>query len=451
MLASRYLRKASTTSAVFAKRFNASAASSYQVKSTTGPDNVTTSVLENGVKLVHIPKEGDTSATLGLFVATGSANETHQNHGSAHYLRRFLYKGTNRASGLRVTRTIQNTTSHFEASNTREHLAYKATCHPDHVSDVAEIMADLLRPRLADWELLEVRKQVQADIEERNANQLLSVADKLRHTAFRGVGLGRSPLCPQYNVNQIYPDTLAEYILNNVYGDRISLVVAGSIPMEQEEMVKNFALSFAALPGEANKKEAVPTSTYYGGEYLESGGKSNVYVEAYQGAAPQTKEYLSQLLLATILGDASSEAQLPGNNVHSRLASAFAGDNITQVNSFNSMESQTLFGVRAFGKESIKNLSEKVHKQLASLATSKISKEELERARNTLKTRAKIYADTRYGFLTASQVFGGNLSEFEKALDGITASELQSRAKDILSTPRTTVVIGDLTDVPSFK
>jgi len=451
MLASRYLRKASTSSAVFAKRFNGTAGA-YQVKSTTGPDNVTTSVLENGVKLVQIPKEGDTSVTLGLYVATGSANETHQNHGSAHYLRRFLYKGTNRASGLRITRSIQNTTSHFEATNTRENVVYKATCHPNHASDVAELLADVLRPRLGDWELLEVREQVKADIEERKADQLLSLADKVRHTAFRGVGLGRSPLCPEYNVNQIYPDTLADYILGNVYGDRISLVISGSTPLEQEKILKNFALSFAALPaGPTGKIESVPASTYYGGEYLEAGGKSNVYVEAYQGAAPRTKEYLTQLVLASVLGDASSSFQLPGSNLNSRLATAFAGDNISQVSSFNSWESQTLFGVRALGKESIKSLSEKVHSQLAALATSKISKEELDRARNTVKTRAKIFADSRYGYLNAVKNFGGNLSEVGQALDSITAADLQSRAKDILSTPRTTVVIGDLSNVPTFK
>jgi predicted Zn-dependent peptidase len=331
-------------------------------------------------------------------------------------------------------------------------LAYTATTHPGHVRDVAEILADVLRPRLAEWEFREVKELVKDDIEQRKSNLIATLGDKVRHTAFRGVGLGRAPVIPEYNLDQIYPEQLADWIGSNVIGERITLVIAGNTPYDDEGLIKSLAVIFAALPASSigsGPAAPVVASNYYGGELVEAGGPSNIYVEAYKGAQAGSKDHVAQLVLANILGDATSEF-LPGNNLTSRFAKEFSGDEFSLVSSFNSHDSQTLFGVRAVGSAPTKVLAEKVHSQLSNLATNKITEEELNRSRNILKTRLKLFRDSRNGFLLGTWKYG-NGSAFDGALDALTPQSLQQVASNLLSTPRTTVVKGDLTDLPSFK
>merc|ERR1712137_131390 len=182
--------------------------------STSGSKQVKRATLENGVTLITpVEAEENTLGSVGVYVRAGSAFESYQNHGCAHYLRRFLFKGTNRASGLRITRTIENLAASFTAENHPEYLAYKATFPQEYMSDVFAVMGDVLRPRLAEWEFRDVRNLVRHDVNERAANKVNAAQDGIRCAAYGAVGLGRSALCPSYNVNEIYPEHMAEYIL----------------------------------------------------------------------------------------------------------------------------------------------------------------------------------------------------------------------------------------------
>ena len=47
----------------------------------------------NGVKSI-VYEKADQFSAAGVYVNTGSANETYETHGAAHYLSRFIYKVT---------------------------------------------------------------------------------------------------------------------------------------------------------------------------------------------------------------------------------------------------------------------------------------------------------------------------------------------------------------------
>jgi len=295
-----------------------------------------------------------------------------------------------------------------------------------------------------------VKELVKEDIERRKSDRIQHIGDKLRHTAYRGVGLGRSPVCPEYNLNQIYPDTLAEYILGNVNGNNIKLQLVGSFPEETDGILREILQSYAAIPsGSSESANSKPENTYSGGDLLESGGPTNIYVEAYKGVARDNKDFPAQMVLASILGDASSGFNLPGNLVNARLAKAFS-DGVDQANSFICYDSSTLFGVRAIGKNSTKSLAETVHQQLADLGTSKISQSELDRAKVAVKNKLKFANDSRAGFYHLSAISGNDRNTFYDTLDSVTAEGLQKVAQTIFSSPRTTVVVGDLSNIPSF-
>merc|ERR1712063_160885 len=88
-------------------------------------------------------------------------------------------------------------------------------------------------------------------------------------------------------------------------------------------------------------------STYIGGSQLVTDGPGSIYAEAYKGAAAGTKAAYAQAILAEILGSYTTRYTTAGNQVSSRLAKS-AASNIEEA-TFMTNDSQTLFGVRAYG------------------------------------------------------------------------------------------------------
>jgi len=402
-------------------------------------------VLENGVTIIAGPKSNDTLASAGVFVKAGSAYENHSTHGCAHYLRRFLYKSTNRVSGLRITRSIETVTASFAAENTPESLMYRALFQHEHLGTALALMGDVLRPRLAEWEFRDVRNLVKYDVNERKSNKEDRVLDAVRHTAFGGVGLGRSPLCPEHNINEIYPEHVAEYTLGRVVGSNITVV--GNV-RDHEKFQEAVANAFGALPKDPEVSiDAPETSPYVGGTTLVCDGPGSAYVEAYSTGSSNPKAAFAQQILAEILGFYTPHNVSPSDRVSSRLGKSLVGSNVSQARTFLMNDSQQLFGIQAFGNTPCRDLAESVHKQLTSLADN-ISEEEFNTAMNIVSVRNRLRNDRREVLLgTVARVDENTAKEFGGE---VTASDVRDVAKKLLESKPTIYASGDLAQLPKF-
>lgn len=408
----------------------------------------------NGVKSVVFEKDDQFSAA-GVYVNTGSATETYETHGCAHYLSRFLYKSTTRLSGLRMTRSLELLTNNLSVEPRREALVYKFTAPPQRqrLLHSLELIADALRPRVPEWEFREVRELVKGDIEQRKANIDSRVEDLIYATAYRGVGLGRSPLCPEYNVDNIYPEHLREYIVNNVTGSNIKVV--GNI-RDAGLFVRYVVQAFAPFTrdGPAGPR-AKENSQYFGGNHFSVDSSPNVYAEAYNGVAPSiSKEFLAQSLLKVLLGSATGGFALPGSGVSARLGKAFNGSDIESAYAFsNNHSSSSLFGVVAYGGSSVKELGETVHSQLAALASSPVSQQELDKAVAQFLTKYRLKDDCRLSALDklAQTARDYNPDNLLSLLKTVTPQDVQSVAQSIITSTPTVVALGNLSSLPTFK
>jgi len=429
----RGLTRIHTTSSAL-RTFASTASSSSQVSSC---------VLENGVTVIVGGKTDDTLGSAGVFVNTGSAYENHSSHGCSHYLRRLLYKSTNRVSGLRLTRTIESITASFTAENNPEYVSYKALFPRDQTENILAVMADILRPRLAEWEFRDVRNLVRHDVNERSASKESASLDKLRHVAYGGSGLGRSALCPSYNVNEIYPDHMAEYILGRVYGSNITVVGNANNADQFAEAVAN---AFGALP--KNPEVAPPAreeSKYVGGSHFDVDGPRSYYAEGYKGAAQNTKAAYAQQILAELLGYYNPNVVSPNDRLSSRLATSLQGTNVSEASSFILDDSETVFGIRASGNGPCRDLAEAIHNQLNSL--SNISEEEFNNVRNIVSVRSRLFGENRSAVLES--LYRSN-SEGEKNISSVTVADVRAAAKNILASKPTIYASGDLSQMPSF-
>ncbi|KAJ1626752.1 peptidase family M16-domain-containing protein [Pavlovales sp. CCMP2436] len=92
------------------------------------PTSVTT--LPNGLRVATETMPGKT-ATVGVWVDTGSRFEDEKNNGVAHFLEHLIFKGTQQRSQHELEVEVENMGAHLNAYTSREQTVYYAkSCAP---------------------------------------------------------------------------------------------------------------------------------------------------------------------------------------------------------------------------------------------------------------------------------------------------------------------------------
>lgn len=398
---------------------------------------------DNGVTLISYDSPSHL-ATLSVSVQAGSCNETHDTNGCGHFLKRLAYQSTHNLSALRVCRLMENTTANFNVSNGRETITYTATLPKSNLEVVGELLADMMRPRLQEWEVNEQRQFVAEE-----SNRQSSLPDVMTRyayiTAFRGQGLGRPTYCPDYNISRIDPEMLKHFVDEFYTGSRITVVGVG---ISHEEL-SNAANAFTKLPSDGFTPE---TSPYYGGEALHSSGGGTSLLLAYPAPA-------GDLATNWAIGALLSRFPLVANRtpvgagLTTRLYKNVLQQHpqIKEVSAFVSTNNSTsLVGVqgKSYPGPHAKVMVESFKRELESLS-SNVSAEELKRALSIMKNRFADGVDnSKMAEFYGARGCAAPFEEILKSLDAVTVSQIQNTVKSMLTGKPTLVVSGDLTDLP---
>lgn len=96
------------------------------------------------------------TATIGVFVNSGSVYETPFNSGVSNLLERMAYKSTSNRTHFRVVREIEAIGGNFLSSASREQMVYTADVIKAFVPEAVELLADTVRNSVYnEWEVSE--------------------------------------------------------------------------------------------------------------------------------------------------------------------------------------------------------------------------------------------------------------------------------------------------------
>lgn len=169
---------------------------------------VTITKLENGVRVASQDLGGPVSS-VGLFVGAGSRDETPLTAGVTHALERVAFKGSDSRSKHKMIRDMERSGAVYNASASREAIAYCAEGLRGHTSEMVEILAEsALQPAVATtdvgsvkWDLAtdEIKLHVGAmkrQLEEFKNDAAGRVTEAIHTAAFSGNSLGKLCLFP---------------------------------------------------------------------------------------------------------------------------------------------------------------------------------------------------------------------------------------------------------------
>src|SRR5579859_3938457 len=106
--------------------------------------SVAVTTLKSGINVVTDSMAHLETASLGVWVNTGSRDELHDEHGISHFLEHMAFKGTRRRSARQIAEEIEAVGGDLNAATGVESTAYYARVLKDDVPLALDVLADIL-------------------------------------------------------------------------------------------------------------------------------------------------------------------------------------------------------------------------------------------------------------------------------------------------------------------
>ncbi|MBO9107795.1 insulinase family protein [Agrobacterium sp. S2/73] len=246
------------------------------------------------------------SVALGVWIKSGSRNETTAEHGIAHLLEHMAFKGTARRTARQIAEEIENVGGEVNAATSTETTSYYARVLKDHVPLAVDILADILTESLFDEDELEREKNViLQEIGAATDTPDDVIFDNFSGVAYRDQTIGRPILGTPETVQSFTSAQIRHYLARNYTTDRIFVVAAGAV--DHQSFVKQVEERFASLPQLAVTTPVLEKAIYTGGEIRETRDLMDAQVLlGFEGKAYHARDFYCSQILANILGGGMS-------------------------------------------------------------------------------------------------------------------------------------------------
>ncbi|WP_110929461.1 M16 family metallopeptidase [Bacillus massiliglaciei] len=210
---------------------------------------------QNGVRIVleNIPTVR--SAAIGVWIKTGSRNESPELNGISHFLEHMFFKGTKTRNAREIAESFDSIGGQVNAFTSKEYTCYYAKVLDNHASYALEVLADMFFNSTFDKEELEKEKGVVCEeikMYEDTPDDI--VHDLLSQAVYQNHPLGYPILGTEETLSTFTSDTLKKYVYDMYTPDKVVISVAGNV---NEEMIKEVEKYFGSYEGGQTKQELI--------------------------------------------------------------------------------------------------------------------------------------------------------------------------------------------------
>ena len=389
--------------------------------------NVEITRLQSGLTIVTQNMPHLESVALGVWIKSGSRNETTDEHGIAHLLEHMAFKGTARRSARDIAEQIENVGGELNAATSTETTSYYARVLKDHVPLAIDILADILTESAFDEEELEREKHViLQEIGAANDTPDDLVFDRFSEVAYRDQTIGRPILGTPETVKSFRPDQIRGYLSRNYTTDRMFIVAAGAV--DHDTLVKQVEDRFSLLPTKPSVEPVFEPARYSGGEIRETRDLMDTQLLlGFEGKAYHMRDFYCSQILANILGGGMSSRLFQEVREHRGLCYS--------VYAFHWGFSDTgIFGIHAAtGGEDLPKLVPVILDELRK-SSEVIHQQEIDRARAQIRAQLLMGQESpaaRAGQIARQMILYGRIipnGEMMERLEGITTQRLTDLA-----------------------
>jgi predicted Zn-dependent peptidase len=244
------------------------------------------------------------TASLGVWVGSGSRDERPDEHGISHLLEHMAFKGTARRSAREIAEAIEAVGGDLNAGTSAETTAYYARVLKADVPLALDVLADILSDPAFDQ--AELKREQNVIVQEIGAVEDAPddlVFERLQAIAFPGQPVGRSILGTPETVRSFDPGKLRAYLGRNYRAPDMIVSAAGAV--DHATIVEQTQQHFAKFGG---PPAPVPEPAHFGGgSRVEPRDLEQVHVAlALQGLPQRDPALFSLQVFTSVLGGGMS-------------------------------------------------------------------------------------------------------------------------------------------------
>lgn len=191
-------------------------------------------VLENGLKLVMEKIPHVRSVSCGVWIETGSRDETEEYTGISHFIEHMLFKGTVHRTAREIAEVLEGVGGQLDAFTGRETTCYEVKVLDQHLPLGIEVLADILLNSVFDPAEIEKEKKVVME----EIKMYEDAPDELVHDLFLRAlwwdhPLGRSVLGSREVIESLTREKIMAYFYQNYLPGKTIIAVAGNISFQE--------------------------------------------------------------------------------------------------------------------------------------------------------------------------------------------------------------------------
>lgn len=186
--------------------------------------------LANGIQVLTESMPQVRTATIGIWIGTGSRYEEERHGGISHFLEHMFFKGTQSRSALDIAQAADALGAQLNAFTDREMTCLYAKALARHLPTVMELMADMLLRSALEPDAVERERQVileEIKMYEDSPDEL--VQDLFAQTIWNGHPLGRPVIGSVETVRRFAREDFLAYRDHRYRPNNVVVAVAGDV------------------------------------------------------------------------------------------------------------------------------------------------------------------------------------------------------------------------------
>ncbi|MDJ0674444.1 MAG: pitrilysin family protein [Calothrix sp. MO_167.B42] len=209
--------------------------------------------LPNGLTIIaeQMPVE---AVNLNLWINIGSAVESDNINGMAHFLEHMIFKGTEKLASGEFERRIEERGAVTNAATSQDYTHYYITTAPQDFVELATLQIDVVtNASIPDEAFERERSVVLEEIRRSEDNPRRRTYRKAMETAFNKLPYKRPVLGPEAVISQLQPQQMRDFHGTWYQPPSMTAVAVGNLPVE--ELIDTIAQGFS--PGSKNQGSQV--------------------------------------------------------------------------------------------------------------------------------------------------------------------------------------------------
>ena len=332
---------------------------------------------QNGVRVVleNIPTVR--SVAIGVWIGTGSRNETPVNNGISHFLEHMFFKGTKTRSAREIAESFDSIGGQVNAFTSKEYTCYYAKVLDNHAQFALEVLADMFfHSTFVEEELVKEKNVVYEEIKMYEDTPDDIVHDLLSKAIYENHSLGYPILGTEEVLSTFTGNTLKEYMYNMYTPEHVVVSIAGNI---SESFIKEVEALFGSYEGGKREKHE-ETPVFHTNQVSRKKETEQAHLcLGFEGLQVGHADIYSLISLNNILGGSMSSRLFQDVREQKGLAYSV----FSYHSAFEDSGIVTIYG--GTGAKQLDLLFETIQETLATLKRDGITEKELRNSKEQLK------------------------------------------------------------------